>query len=222
MHIVELVGSILQTVIISVTRSTVIHLCLEYPLQRTGIFKSRCTCREHYTFTFLDIHLKIAGNIEILIEVISTFLLLRILNASIPVRLEVKLILLVKLHVQFGIARIHARLDTVLNLLIVTIRLIILMRIFTHAAKRQERTETQCGGRVCIYQRITQQHTVFVVYEYNFLTQNDTTHSEGRSRNFITFKLTDVLMSIRAEVIAIILMQSQIELSTMLNHRFIE
>ena len=58
--------------------------------------------------------------------------------------------------------------------------------------------------------------------EHHFLLQNDASHTIQRGRNLITIEFTDVLVSHRIVVVALILVQSKIEFSAMLNHRNIE
>ena len=58
--------------------------------------------------------------------------------------------------------------------------------------------------------------------EHHFLLQNDASHTIQCGRNLIAIEFTDVLVSHRIVVVALILVQSKIEFSAMLNHRNIE
>ena len=189
--------------------------------QFTGI-NFRNAGREYHAFSLLDIHLKVAGNIKVLIEIITTFLLLGIFNTSIPVGLEMEFILLVQLHEQFRITGIHTGLDTIFHQLIIPTGLRILVRIFAHTAESQEGTETQCRGRMGIDKRITNQNTVLMMYKNLFLTEDNASHTVSCSRDVLAIKLTDVFMSVGTEVIALIFVQSQIKLCTVLNYRFVQ
>ena len=73
-----------------------------------------------------------------------------------------------------------------------------------------------------ILQRIADEDAVLIVLEHHFLLQYYATHAINRGRHYVTAKLADVLMTLRAEVVALILVESEIELSTVLNHRTVE
>ena len=59
----------------------------------------RICCREYDALSFLDRHLEVARNIEVLCRCVSPLLLLRIFNPAVPVWLEYELVLLAELHV---------------------------------------------------------------------------------------------------------------------------
>ena len=92
----------------------------------------------------------------------------------------------------------------------------------THAAERQERTETKCSGRMTVNQRIADQDSIFIMLENYLFLEDHTTHTVKCSRHLIAIKLTNVLVAQRTEVVALVLMQTKIEFSTMLNHRNIQ
>ena len=101
---------------------------------------------EDHALAFLYLQLEIAGHVEVFVEVVSPFLLLGVFDAAIPVGQEVKLVFLVQLHEQLGITRVHARLDAVRDGLVVAACLRILVSVFTHTAKRQERAQAERRG----------------------------------------------------------------------------
>ena len=86
-------GSVDEAMEEVVTRRALVHLFVEESLQRACLYLA-CRSGEDNTLALLDVHLEISGNIEVLIRCISTFLLLRILHAAIPVGHEYKLVLL--------------------------------------------------------------------------------------------------------------------------------
>ena len=92
----------------------------------------------------------------------------------------------------------------------------------THAAERQERTETKRCGRMTVNQRIADQNSIFIMLEDYLFLEDHTTHTVKCSRHLIAIKLTNVLVAQRTEVVALVLMQTKIEFSTMLNHRNIQ
>ena len=217
----ELMCRILQTVIETVTRCTIFHFRFKCLFQFTrGNF--RYTGRENNALAFLYIHFEISGNIQVFVEVITTFLFLRILNATIPVRLVVKLIFLIQLHEELGIAGIHTSFYTIFYQLVVAVCLWIFVRIFAHTTKRQERAETKCGCRMGIYQGITNQNSVFVVYKDLFFAENNSAYTVSCRRDMFAIKFADILMSIRTKVVSLIFMQPQVKLRTVLNYRFIQ
>ncbi len=71
---------------------------------------------------------------------------------------------------------------------------------------------------MAIHQGITQQNTILIMLEHHFLLQDDTPHTIQRGGNLVTIEFLDVLVSHRIVVVSLILVQSKIKLSTMLNH----
>ena len=101
------------------------------------------TSSEYDAFTLLDFHFEVTRYIEVFVEVITSFLFLRIFHTTIPVWLEYKFILLVELHVQIWITSIHTSLDTIVHYTIFTASCWVFVSILTYTAESQERTETQ-------------------------------------------------------------------------------
>jgi hypothetical protein len=91
-----------------------------------------------------------------------------------------------------------------------------------YTAECQERTEAQRGSRMAVKKGITNQEAVFVCLEDYLLLQYHSSHTIDGSWNLVTVKLANVLVTLRAVVVALILVESQIELSTMLNNCNIE
>ena len=86
----------------------------------------------------------------------------------------------------------------------------------------EERAEAESCGRMGIFQCIADEDTVLIMLEDYLLLQNHTTHTIGRCRYLGGIKFTDVLVSVRTEIVALILVESEVELSTMLDDRTIE
>ena len=176
------------------------------------------TGREDYALTHFHLHLKVTGNVQILVTCISAFLFLRILYASIPIGLEDKLIGLVQLHIEFRITRIHAGLDSILHHCIVASCSAVLMRELSHTTESQERLQTQCRCRMSFYQCVADNDTVLKMLEHHLAFQDDTAHTICCGGNLQRIKLSDILMSTRAEIVALELVKSQIEFCAMLYH----
>ena len=219
--VVELVRRVFQTVVKAVTRSAVGHLGLKSLLQLAGGNLGN-TGGEDNAFPFLYINFKISRHIKVFIEVISAFLFFRILNTTIPVRLEVELILFVELHEQLRITGIHAGFNAILYQLVVAACLRIFVRVLAHTAECQERAESECSCRMGIDQGITNQNPIFMMYENLFFTKDDTSYTIGSCGDIFTVELSNVLVSVRTEVVPLILMQPQVELRTVLNYSFIQ
>ena len=113
----ELMGSSDQTMIEIVAGHAVGNLLVEDLLQRRRLNGRRRGSKDN-ALTFLDRHLEIAWNVEVLIRGIAALLLLRIFHATIPVGMENKLILLRELHEEVGVACIHTGLDAIFHLMI--------------------------------------------------------------------------------------------------------
>ena len=71
-------------------------------------------------------------------------------------------------------------------------------------------------------QRIADEDAVLIVLEDHFLLQDDATHTIRRRRYLAGIKLTDVLVSIRTERVALILVQAEVELCSVLDDRTVE
>ena len=98
----------------------------------------------------------------------------------------------------------------------------ILMSKLTDTAESQKRTETKGCSRMAVYQGIANQNAILIMLEYNFLFQDNTTYAIKGSWHFITIKLTNVLVAHRTVVVALVLVQAEVKLCSMLNHRNIQ
>ena len=145
-----------------------VDLLLEQFLQSLCLYLA-CRRREDDAFAFLYRHLEITRNVKVLVGSVSTFLLLGIFNAPIPVGLENKLVFLAELHIEIRISCIHACAYTIVHFLVSTACRRVLVRELTHASESHKRTETQSRGRMGVDKRISQQDTVFIVLEHYFL-----------------------------------------------------
>ena len=91
-----------------------------------------------------------------------------------------------------------------------------------HASEGQERAEAQRRGRVGIFEGVADEDTILVVLEKELLLQNHAAHAVDGSWNLVTVKLANVLVTLRTVVVALILMQTQVELGAMLNDGAVE
>ena len=89
-------------------------------------------------------------------------------------------------------------------------------------AKCKKRAELQSRLGMSIEQGITDKYTIFVRNKDFLLGENHTAHPIRGLGYRLTRKLTDILMTIGAETIALILVQPQIEGRTMLYHGLVE
>ena len=113
----ELMSSVYQTVFKAITRSTsVCFLCKQFV--QSFRFNFRDTTREHNRLILGDFHFKISRNIQVFVKIIPAFLLFCIFYTSVPVGLEMKIIIFTHLHVQIGISRIHASFQTIFNFIV--------------------------------------------------------------------------------------------------------
>ena len=219
--IMELMRSILKTVIEIVTRGALVDLNGECTLQALCL-DLRQAGRKDYALALFDGHLKISGHVEILVELISALQLLGVLKLAVPVRTENKLILLAELHVKVRITGIHACLDTVLHHLIVAAGVAVLMCKLTDAAESQKWLETERCLGMRIQKRIPYKYAVFIVLKKFLFLKHDTSYTVYCGRYFVTVEFPYVLMTFGAEIVSPILMQSQVEFGTMLYHGFIQ
>ena len=90
------------------------------------------------------------------------------------------------------------------------------MRELSYATECQERFEPQFCIRMCIYQSVTYENSVFVMLENNFFFQQYASHTIKSRRNLVAVELTNVFMSFRIVIITIIFVKTKIKLSPML------
>lgn len=95
------------------------------------------------------------------------------------------------------------------------------MRKLTHAAESEERLEAYRRGTMRIDKRIAYKEAVFMVLEHYFLLQQHSSHTIECCGNFITIKLTNVLVALRTVVVSLILVKSKVEFRAVLYHRYI-
>jgi hypothetical protein len=75
---------------------------------------------------------------------------------------------------------------------------------------------------VGILQSIADENTVLISLEDGLTFQHYATYAINRGGYYVTRKLTDVLVTLRAEVVALILVESEVKLSTVLNDRTVK
>ena len=90
------------------------------------------------------------------------------------------------------------------------------------AAEGQKRAESQRCGRVSVFKRVANQNAVFVVLEEKFLLQNHAADTVNRRRNLVAVEFANVFVPFRAVVVALILVQAQIEFCPVLHHRAVQ
>ena len=73
-----------------------------------------------------------------------------------------------------------------------------------------------------ILQGIAYEDAVLLLLEDDLFLQDDSSHAIGGGRHLAGIKLTNVLVSLRTEIVALILVEAQVELRSMLNHRAVE
>ena len=133
----ELMGAVDQSVVKVVARRAYAHLKVGKLGQGVSVDFLQTGSKDH-ALALLDVELKVAGHIEVLRAGIAALLLLRVFQASVPVGTEDELVLLVNLHEECRIARIHAGRDAILHDVVVTVHPSILVCEFAHAAESQE------------------------------------------------------------------------------------
>ena len=177
---------------------------------------------EDDSVALLHVHLKVARHIQVLGVRNASLLILDILDAFIPVRVEHKLRLVVHLHKEFRIAFVHACGNAVRHFLVIATCHLVFNAKVVGIAERQEWTELECGLRVSIYQGVADKDTI-LVGDKDFLTlQNHATYTKRVSRHTFAIVLSDVLVTIRTVHATGIPVQAKVERRTVLNHRFIK
>lgn len=158
-----------------------------------------------------DGHLEIAGHIEILVAGVSTLLLFGILDAAVPVGLEDEFHLSRELHVEVGIAWVHAGSDAVFHFCIVSAGHTVLMCELSDASEGEEGTELQGCRRVCVIEGVSDEESVFIMLKDNFFSEYHTTNAVGGGGHLVAIKRLDILVAHGAVVVALILVQTEVE-----------
>ncbi|KXB43264.1 hypothetical protein HMPREF1870_01297 [Bacteroidales bacterium KA00344] len=217
----KLVCGVDQTVEKVVARSTVVYFLGEQRPQSPCVAFARGS-GENHTVAFPDVQFEIARHIEIFIRGIAALLLFGIFDATIPVWLKYKIALARELHIKFRIAGIQAGLDAVVHFLIISVDDGVLVRKLSHAPKGQKRFETQRRRRVGIEQRVTNQDAVLIVLKYHFLLHHYSADAVDGGRHLVAIVRADIFVPIRAVVVALILMQTEVESRSVLNDSTVE
>ena len=69
---------------------------------------------------------------------------------------------------------------------------------------------------------VAEKHALLVEHEEALACENHATHTIGVGRDCLTVELADVLVSTRGKCVTLILVNTKVELGTMLNHRLVE
>ena len=93
-------------------------LVVENLFQLAGLQFAQTCCKDD-AFALLDVELEIAWHIQVFPILVAHLLLLWVFDATIPVGVKHELVLLVELHHEFGIARIHGGLDAIVDGIVV-------------------------------------------------------------------------------------------------------
>ena len=91
-----------------------------------------------------------------------------------------------------------------------------------YTSESEERSEAQCCSRMGINECVAYKQAVFIVLEHHFLLQHHTSDTIDGCRNFVTIKFPDVLVALRTEIVALILMETEVEFRSMLYDRNIK
>ena len=128
---------------------------------------------------------------------------------------------LAELHVQIRESRIHAVETTVLAIVHVGIGQRILVRQLVHRAECQERAETKRRRTAALQKRVANKHARLETNQHALLLKNHRSNAISRAGDDVAVKLTDVLVSVRTEMILTVLVQTQVELCTVLDYRLV-
>ena len=75
---------------------------------------------------------------------------------------------------------------------------------------------------MCLQKSVFYYNTVFMGNKYFFLGHDNTTHTICELWHTFTIEFANVLVSVRAEAVAVILVNAKVKRSSMLNDSFIE
>ena len=219
---VELLSRVFQAVV--ETRATHVAIGQLYFVsvsQRAG-FGLDGSRREDDAFALLDRYLEVARHIEVLLIGIASLLVFDILDALVPMGVKYKLGGLVELHVQPGIALVQTAAYAVGRLFVTLVERIVFHTQIVGIAEGKKRTELQNRRGVSIDERILDKDTVLVRDKHFFFRQNHTAHPIHRLGHRLAIKLSNVLVSVRAETVALVLVQTQVKRSAVLNHCLVQ
>ena len=180
------------------------------------------TCREDERLTFFDIYFKVTRYIEVLGIGYAALHVLDIFNSFVPVWVKDKPWLVVELHVECGIAFIHACGDAVVHFPVLPACHRVLDTQVVGIAEGQEWAKLKRGLGVSLNKCIADEDAVLIGDE-NLLTFHDhATHAEGVSGNTLAVILANVLVPVGTVDITLVLVQAQVEWRAMLDHCLVE
>ena len=130
--------------------------------------------------------------------------------------------LMVELHVKIGITLIETHADTVFYCFEARVGSPVLVRPLPYAAESEEGLEAQGGCRVGIEQGVANVEAEGGGVVGNFLFQQHAAYAIHPSGHFLPLETYYILVTLRAIILALILMQSEVELCAVLDNRFVE
>lgn len=104
---------------------------------------------------------------------------------------------MVELHVEGGEPVVEAERHAVVDFVVILVEITVLDYELVGLAESEERTELQCGGRVCVDERVADQYSVFLRDEYHLLGKDNSSYTIGSARNAFAVIFTNVLVSFR-------------------------
>ena len=218
---VELLGAVLHAVIEARARCARLDLVFIHLGERAGVHLLD-TCREDEGLALLDLDLEVAGHVQVLAVGDAALLVLGVLDVLVPVRVKHEAGLVVHLHVQGGIAVVHAGGDTVGHLLVVAAGDCIFHAQVIGVAEGQEGPELQRRCRVGIHQRVTDEDAVLVGDKDLLFLEDDAAHAIGGGGHAFAVILADVLVAVGAVGVTLVAVQSQVERRTVLDDGLVE
>ena len=185
--------------------------------------RNRCErSSEDDAIALLDRHFKITWYHEVFGRIIAALTLFRVIETAVPVGLMMPFCLMVELHVKVRITLIETHADTVFHGFEARVGSPVLVRPLPYAAESEERLEAQGRGRMGIEQGVADVETEGGGIVGNFLFQQHAAYAIHPSGHFLPLETYYILVTLRAIILALILMQSEVELCAVLDNRFVE
>ncbi len=91
-----------------------------------------------------------------------------------------------------------------------------------NASESQKRFKPEKRGRVCVFQRVLYQQLLLFPNQQAFFGQHNSTNPVSGFGNNFNFKITDILVPLGFVAVSVVFVNTQIEGSAMLNHRFVQ
>ena len=186
------------------------------------MFYLACSGREDNRLALLYGYLEVSGHPEIFGVGDTSFKVLDVFDAVVPVGVADPFGFLAELHVQRRESGIQTEAYAVVHFGEVLVEAVVLYHQVVGFAECKERAELERGVGVGVDKSVSDEDTVFLRDKYGFFGKNHTTYAVCGAGHCLTVVFADILVSVWTVYTSLIAVESEIEWRAVLDYRFIE